>query len=71
MISSGELYDLADEVLRTGSLTSQEQTDLIEECHRLRHLVEEMADFRSSKQHDETMRELKGIRTDIIGEKDG
>jgi hypothetical protein len=65
MISSGELYDLADEVLRTGSLTSQEQTDLIEECHRLRHLVEEMADFRSSKQHQETIEALRVIREDI------
>ena len=65
MISSGELYDLADEVLKTGSLTSQEQTDLIEECHRLRHLIEEMADFRSSKQHQETIEALKAIHKDV------
>jgi len=65
MISSGELYDLADEIRRTGSLASDQQTDLVEECHRLRHLVEEMADFRSSKQHNELMEALKKIRSDI------
>lgn len=65
MISAGELYDLTDEIRRTGILTEEQQLDLIDECHRLRHLIEEMADFRASKQHNELIKTLKEIRTNI------
>ncbi len=61
MISAGELYDLADELRREGNLPGEKQAELIDECHRLSHLIGEMADFRSTKQHDEQMVELKRI----------
>lgn len=60
MIGSGELYDLEEEVKDATRDRLQEVTlDLISEVHRLRHLVEEIIDFRSSKDHDETMKTLK------------
>lgn len=60
MIGAGELYDLEEEVKDATRDRLQEATlDLISEIHRLRHLVEEIMDFRSSKNHDETMEALR------------
>lgn len=61
MISAGELVDMRGILDQDTDLTRQQQSDLIEECHRQRHLIEEMADFRNSQEHDKMMAALKEI----------
>lgn len=62
MLSPGELYDMRGDIDEGDGLSTSQQNDLIDECHRLRHLIEEMASFRESKQHQDTMRKLCEIQ---------
>ena len=61
MISSGELYDLRGELEEEKELSFDNCSRLIDECHRLKHLIEEIIDFRQTKQHDEMMKKLNII----------
>lgn len=65
MVSSGELYDWAAEardVKTTPDRLRELCLELIDDLHRLSHLIEEMADFRTTKQHDKVMAEMASIQ---------
>lgn len=64
MIRSGILYDWSAEANDPGTSENRLRDmcrDLIDECHRLRHLINDMAEFRHSKEHDEHMKKLEEI----------
>lgn len=66
MISPGILYDLREDIQRTDlGATRGIAIDLLDEVHRLRHLLEEMADFRASREHAATMASLKEIKDSL------
>lgn len=72
MISPGELYDLEHEIDSARAPRLREiARDMLAECHRLRHLIGEMADFRSSVQHNETMSALRDISNTIASDSNG
>ena len=62
MIGAGELYDLEGEISYANKERLQVMVqELVSELHRLRHLTEEIMDWRRSKEHDEIMRRLDTI----------
>ncbi len=63
MISSGELYDLSGEINSANTERLREITrDLIDNTHRLKDLIGEICDFRSSKENDVIMEKLNQIK---------
>ena len=61
-ISAGELYDLRDEIKTADADRLRViAADLLDNNERLGNLIGEMADFRSTKQHEAQMAALKKI----------
>lgn len=62
MISPNELWEWEDEAkeAKIGRLRTM-VFELLQDSHRLRHLIELMADFRHSKEHSKTMGTLEKI----------
>ena len=59
MISSGELYDWSEELKDADEARLRAMCrELIDDHHRLRSLVEELATFRHTVEHDRTMASL-------------
>ena len=66
MISAGDLYEWEDELKSAAAGRLRVMvSELVSDSHRLRHLIEEMADFRYTKQHDEQMALLRELNSKL------
>jgi hypothetical protein len=71
MLTGGMLFDLEEEVKTANTDRCREiGLELISEIHRLRELINEMCDFRSSNEHERMMGEFEKLRKSISQEDD-
>ena len=62
MISSGDLYDWSEELEKADKQRLRAMCrELIDNTHRIRHLLEDMADFRNTLEHERQMKMLDDI----------
>ena len=66
MIGPGDVYDIQEEIeTADADRLRVVARKLLDEVHRLRHLVEDMADFRHSREHDAAMKKLGEIKDSL------
>ncbi|MHA2279666.1 MAG: hypothetical protein ACXAC5_02065 [Promethearchaeota archaeon] len=61
MLSANDLQTFREVLDESRTLSTDQFSELIDECHRLRHLIHDLVEFRHSEEHDKQMQELRKI----------